>query len=87
MLGKDFKFHSSLKNHSWLVKKLPKYSQEVVENLSQNLSCKPKVPLTILSQFLRFNNQILVNSDKFSVDILLIKTQIIQDNFLILMEA
>ena len=62
-LGKSFKFHSNLRIDNQNVKLFPKYFQEVIQTWSKNLSCTAKIPSAILSQFLWFNSQILIDNN------------------------
>ena len=64
-LGKNFKFHSNIDITFCQIKKFPKYYQEIIKNWSHELSCKPITPSAILSQFLWFNSQIVINSESF----------------------
>ena len=63
-LGKYLKFHSNLNIHCWLIKKFPKYYQEIIGNWSQKLSCIAKMDSAILSQF---TSQLIGNSDTVGV--------------------
>ena len=61
-LGINFRFHSNVSIKKSIVQKFPKYYQDIIIAWSKNLSTEPKVPSSILSQFLWFNEYIKVDN-------------------------
>ena len=60
IVGKNFNFHSNLLVKSSLIQNLPCYYQEIFCNWYKHLSSPVSVKSTIMSQFLWFNKDILI---------------------------
>ena len=61
-LGTNFKFHNNIDINNDIFSKFPSFYQDIFIKWINNLTAKPTVPSTILSEFIWFNSNIKVES-------------------------